>query len=151
MQILLKGKDSRHGTCRGRKSRRNTSEPFVLSWGKLARKLQRFSWWWERLEATIGEDDWFVLIWHAGVHDRAVPVSAHQIVVSLLRDAPLGDHGLTIHVCPSELLQSGLGVCSVAEIHNSVSKNCHVAKICGQIQKIVPLAEASIVEDLHQL
>lgn len=141
--------DSRHKSRR-EKSLQNTTEPSILSWSKLAGRLQLFGWWWETLQAPIGEDDWFVLIWHGVVHDWAVPVSAHQIVVSLLRLAPLRDHGLTINIGSSELLQGGEGICRVAEIHDSVSKNCHAAEISWQIQEVISLAEASIVEEIHQ-
>lgn len=125
--------------------------PLFLSWGKLSGKLQRFGWGWKCLQNALAENDWFVPVWNGGVHDWGISVPLHQIIVALLGLAPFSDHGLSVDHFTSEALQCSLGSCGVGEVHNGIPKDGHVAEIGWQIQEVIALGKAGIVEEIHQL
>jgi hypothetical protein len=115
--------------------------------------LQRLGWGRECNADTPLEEDWLVLIGHAVVHQRAVPVPFNVGMQTMLAAAPI--NFTTVLAVPArKTIENCHGLHCVLiflQLHEAVPEESRFLEIKGDVNEIVQTSKANFIQDHAEL
>ena len=109
-----------------------------------------FGWPREGLANTVFEDDRFVGVWDALVHYRAIPITLHMSLETLMRTTPSHLTNLGSWQGPGwkpiKNLPSTIHRCTVHKVHKGVTQIGISAKIARKVNKVIQAHKAMLVQ-----